>query len=44
MGSTLTMKTTIVLTSYGALMIIDLELTMGALIASNMLSGRIMGP
>ncbi|MBT4703691.1 MAG: ATP-binding cassette domain-containing protein, partial [Rhodospirillaceae bacterium] len=44
MGSTLTMMTTIIMTSYGALMIIDLELTMGALIASNMLSGRIMGP
>ena len=43
-GATLSLITTLLLTTVGALAIIDQELTMGALIATNMLSGRIMGP
>ena len=43
-GQTLSLITTLFLTTVGALAIIDQELTMGALIATNMLSGRIMGP
>ena len=43
-GGTLTMLTTISLTSVGAIAIINQSLTMGALIATNMLSGRLLGP
>jgi ATP-binding cassette subfamily C protein LapB len=43
-GATLSLITTLLLTTVGALAIIDQKLTMGALIATNMLSGRIMGP
>ncbi len=44
LGSTLTMMTSVLLTSVGAIFIIKGELTMGALIATNMLSGRLLGP
>ena len=44
LGSTLTMMTTVSLTSIGAIAIINHSMTMGALIATNMLSGRILGP
>ena len=44
LGSTLTLMTTVSLTSVGAIAIIDQAMTMGALIATNMLSGRILGP
>ncbi len=43
-GQTLTLITTLALTSVGAIAIINQELTMGALIATNMLSGRVLGP
>jgi len=43
-GGSLTMLTTVCMTSVGALAIISQELTMGALIATNMLSGRLIGP
>lgn len=43
-GASLTMITTITMTSVGALAIITQNLTMGALVASNMLSGRLLGP
>jgi ATP-binding cassette, subfamily C, bacterial LapB len=44
MGASLTMVTSISLTTVGALFIINQELTIGALIATNMLSGRLLGP
>ncbi len=44
LGTTLTMLTTVSLTSLGAVAIINQELTIGALIAANMLSGRLIGP
>ncbi len=44
LGGTLTMLTTICMTSIGAIAIIDQRLTMGGLIATNMLSGRLIGP
>lgn len=44
LGMTLTLLTTISLTTVGAIAIINQELTMGALIATNMLSGRLLGP
>lgn len=44
LGATLTMLTTICLTTVGAIAIIDQRLTIGALIATNMLSGRLIGP
>lgn len=44
LGQTLTLMTTISLTTVGAIAIINQELTMGALIATNMLSGRLLGP
>jgi len=43
-GQTLTLVTTVMLTTVGALAIINQELTIGALIATNMLSGRLLGP
>jgi len=43
-GASLTMITTITMTSVGALAIITQNMTMGALIAANMLSGRLLGP
>lgn len=44
LGTTLAMMTTVSLTSIGAIAIINQELTIGALIAANMLSGRLIGP
>ena len=44
LATSLTMLTTISLTSLGAVAIINQELTIGALIAANMLSGRLIGP
>ena len=44
LGASLSMLTSLLLTTVGALAIIDQQLTIGALIATNMLSGRIMGP
>jgi len=44
LGATLSLITSILLTTVGALAIIDQRLTIGALIATNMLSGRILGP
>ncbi len=43
-GMSLTMVTTIAMTSVGAIAIITQNMTMGALIAANMLSGRLLGP
>lgn len=43
-SQSLTMATTIFMTSVGAYQIIHQNLTMGALIATNMLSGRLLGP
>lgn len=43
-SQSLTMATTIFLTSVGAYAIVHQDLTMGALIATNMLSGRLLGP
>ena len=44
LGQSLTMTTTVIMTTIGAWYIIQQELTMGALIATNMLSGRLLGP
>ena len=44
LGATLTLVTTISLTAVGAIAIINQEMTMGSLIATNMLSGRLLGP
>jgi len=44
LGSSLGLVTSLLLTTVGALAIIDQKLTIGALIATNMLSGRIVGP
>lgn len=38
------MSTTLLMTTVGALAILDQKLTMGSLIAANMLSGRLLGP
>ncbi|CCQ73428.1 peptidase domain-containing ABC transporter [Magnetospira sp. QH-2] len=44
LATTLTMGTTVMMTTVGAIAIIDQELTIGSLIATNMLSSRIIGP
>ena len=44
LGMALTMLTTVALVTTGALAIIDLKLTIGALIASTMLANRVIGP
>ena len=44
LGASLVLTNTVVLTVVGALLILDQQLTMGALIATNMLSGRVVGP
>lgn len=44
LGQTLTLLTTISLTTVGAIAIINQDMTMGSLIATNMLSGRLLGP
>jgi len=43
-GGSLTMMTTIFMTTAGSVAIIEGSLTMGSLIATNMLSGRLIGP
>ena len=43
-GAELATFSTVAMTTVGALAIIDLSLTMGALISANMLTGRILGP
>lgn len=44
LGQTLTLLTTVGLTTVGALAIINQDITMGSLIATNMLAGRLLGP
>ncbi|MBF0267279.1 MAG: ATP-binding cassette domain-containing protein [Alphaproteobacteria bacterium] len=44
LSASLTMMTNVILTTVGALFIVAHEMTMGALIASNMLMGRLLGP
>ena len=44
LGASLGLVTSLCLTTVGALAIIDQNLTIGALIATNMLSGKIVGP
>ena len=44
LGASLVLTNTVALTVVGALLILDQQLTMGALIATNMLSGRVVGP
>ena len=44
LGGSLTMMTTILMTSVGAYFIVNQAMTMGSLIAANMLSGRLLGP
>lgn len=43
-GASLTMATSILMTTVGAIAIVNQEMTMGSLIAANMLSGRLLGP
>ena len=43
-GGSLTMMTTIFMTSAGAFLIIEGVITMGGLVATNMLTGRLIGP
>lgn len=43
-GHLLTIATTLAMTTVGALAIINQDMTIGGLIASNMLSGRMLGP
>ena len=43
-GTSLSMSTSIALTTVGAIAIINQEMTIGSLIAANMLSGRLLGP
>jgi ATP-binding cassette subfamily C protein LapB len=44
LGMSLTVATTILLTTVGAVAIIDQRITIGALIATNMIASRIIGP
>lgn len=44
LGTTLTVVTTIAMTAVGALAVLDQQLTIGSLIAANMLSGRLLTP
>ena len=43
LGTTLTMLSTVAMTAVGAVAIIQQQMTIGALIAANMLSGRLLG-
>jgi ATP-binding cassette, subfamily C, bacterial LapB len=43
-GASFSLMTTVAMTAVGALAILDLEMTIGSLIAANMLSGRIIAP
>lgn len=44
LGTTLTVATTVAITAVGAVAVLDQRLSIGALIAANMLSGRLLGP
>lgn len=44
LGATLTMASTVLLTAIGAVAIVNQQLTIGALIAANILGGRMIGP
>ncbi len=44
LGMSLTLATTVLLTAVGAVAIIDQRITIGALIATNMIASRIIGP
>ena len=44
LGQSLTLFATVAMTTVGALAILDQKLTIGGLIAANMLSGRLLGP
>ncbi|HRW59977.1 MAG TPA: ATP-binding cassette domain-containing protein [Defluviicoccus sp.] len=44
LAAAVTMATTVAMTTFGALAILEQRLTIGALIAANMLSGRLIGP
>jgi ATP-binding cassette, subfamily C, bacterial LapB len=44
LGQSMTLIATIAMTTVGALAILDQKLTIGGLIAANMLSGRLLGP
>lgn len=44
LATTLTLATTVAMTAAGALAILDQTLSIGALVAANMLSGRLLGP
>lgn len=44
LSATVTVATTVLLTAAGALAILDQRMTIGALVAVNMLSGRLLGP
>jgi ATP-binding cassette subfamily C protein LapB len=44
LGMSLTLATTVLLTTVGAVAIIDQRITVGALIATNMIASRIIGP
>ena len=44
LGTTLSMLTTVALTSFGALAILEQQMTVGALVAANILGSRFIGP
>ncbi len=44
LGASLTILTTVSMTAIGAMAVINQQLSIGALIAANMLSGRLLGP
>lgn len=44
LGQVMTVATTVMMTTVGAIAIIDQEMTIGGLVAANMLSGRLLGP
>ncbi|KJS34765.1 MAG: ABC transporter ATPase [Rhodospirillaceae bacterium BRH_c57] len=44
LGQMMTVGTTVAMTAVGAIAIINQDMTMGGLIAANMLSGRLLGP
>lgn len=44
LGQMMTVATTVAMTGVGALAIINQDMTMGGLVAANMLSGRLLGP
>jgi len=44
LGQMMTVATTVAMTAVGAIAIINQDMTMGGLIAANMLSGRLLGP